>query len=111
MPDGEGYVVLDNLGGREEVRDARRRASVGAASTPYWGIDLARDIVLFSAFGMRVRLLRARRVGAAWSATSGLAAPHATRAATLFRDRWRGITIYGGKPLLLRNDGTTTLTN
>jgi hypothetical protein len=29
----------------------------------------------------------------------------------LFRDRWRGITFYGGKPLLLRNDGTTVRTN
>ena len=42
--------------------------------------------------------------------TSGLPA-RTNPSAVLFRDRWRGIAIYGGKPLLLRNDGTTTLTN
>jgi hypothetical protein len=44
------------------------------------------------------------------TATSGL--PSRTNpAATLFFDRWRGIVLYGGKPLLLRNDGSTQLTN
>jgi len=31
--------------------------------------------------------------------------------ASLFADRWRGVAVYGGAPLLLRNDGSTTLTN
>ena len=47
----------------------------------------------------RVRVLRARRAGAACRHQRPRAqAP--TRRRTLFRDRWRGMTIYGGKPLL-----------
>ena len=37
--------------------------------------------------------------------------PYILPASTLFADRWRAVGIYGGKPLLLRNDGATQLTN
>jgi hypothetical protein len=108
MPDGAGYVVLDRLGGVTKYGSALQGA-VGTGSTPYWGTDLGRDIVIVSAFNT----VYGYYVLDAWggvAATSGLAA-RANPAATLFRDRWRGIVIYGGKPMLLRNDGSTQLTN
>ncbi len=108
MPDGQGYLELDKHGGVAKFGSALQGA-VGAGSTPNWGVDLARDITIVSAF----KAAFGYYVLAAWgnvSATSGLAA-HTNPAATLFFDRWRGIAIYGGKPLLVRNDGTTQLTN
>jgi hypothetical protein len=82
---------------------------VGAGSTPYWGVDLGRDLLVLTAFGTAFGYY----VVDAWGGvanTSGVPA-RTNPAASLFRDRWRGIAVYGGKPLLLRNDGTTTLTN
>jgi hypothetical protein len=108
MPDGAGYLVLDSLGGVNKFGSATQGA-VGSGSTPYWGKDLARDLVVVSLFNTAFGYY----VSDAWggiSNTSGLAT-RTNPAATLFRDRWRGVMIYGGKPLLLRNDGTTTLTN
>src|SRR6478752_6927969 len=108
MPDGAGYVVLDNLGGVSKYGSALLGA-VGAGATPYWNVDLGRDITIVSVFGGAGGYY----VVDAWggvAGTSGLAKV-SNPAATLFRDRWRGISIYGGRPLLVRNDGTTQLTN
>ncbi len=108
MPDGQGYVVLDKLGGVNKFGSALQ-GPVGTGSTPYWGTDLGRDISIVSAFGGALGYY----VLDAWggvNGTSGLPA-RTNPAATLFRDRWRAIAIYGGKPLLLRNDGSTQLTN
>jgi hypothetical protein len=108
MPDGAGYLVLDKLGGVNKFGSALQGA-VGAGSTPYWGTDLGRDLTVVSAFGGALGYY----VVDAWggvNGTSGL--PVRTNpASTLFRDRWRSIVIYGGKPLLLRNDGSTQSTN
>jgi hypothetical protein len=108
MPDGQGYLVLDNLGGVNKYGSATQGV-IGAASTRYWGVDLARDLVLVSAFGTPYGYYVLDSFGNVFN-TSGLAA-RTNPSATVFRDRWRGITIYGGKPLVLRNDGTTTLTS
>ena len=108
MPDGQGYVELDKHGGVGKFGSALQGA-VGTGSTPNWGTDLGRDVVIFSAFSTAFGYY----VLDAWggvAATSGLG-PRTNPNATLFRDRWRGVVIYGGKPMLLRNDGTTTLTN
>jgi Mannosyl-glycoprotein endo-beta-N-acetylglucosaminidase len=108
MPDGAGYLVLDAYGGVNKYGSATTGA-VGSGSTPYWGTNLGRDLVLVSAFNVAFGYY----VLDAWGGvanTSGLPA-HTNPSATLFRDRWRGATIYGGKPLLLRNDGTTVLTD
>ena len=108
MPDGAGYLVLDAYGGVNKYGSATQGA-VGSGTTTYWGTDLGRDIFVVSAFGAAFGYY----VLDAWGGvlnTAGL--PAGTNpSATLFRDRWRGLTIYGGKPLLLRNDGTTVLTN
>jgi hypothetical protein len=108
MPDGAGYLVLDSLGGVNKYGSATQGA-VGTESTPYWGVDLGRDLLVLTAFGNAFGYY----VVDAWGGvanTSGVPA-RTNPNQTLFRDRWRGITVYGGKPLLLRNDGTTTLTN
>ena len=108
MPDGAGYLVLDNLGGISKYGSATQGA-VGSGTTPYWGTDLGRDVVVVSVFGTALGYY----VVDAWggiASTAGLPA-RTNPAATLFRDRWRGVMIYGGKPLLLRNDGTTVLSN
>ena len=108
MPDGAGYVVLDKFGGVNKFGSALQGV-IGSGSTPYWGTDLGRDLVLVSVFDIPLGYY----VLDAWggvSATSGLAA-RSNPASTLFRDRWRSVAIYGGKPLLLRNDGSTQLTN
>jgi hypothetical protein len=108
MPDGQGYLVLDNLGAVYKYGTATLGA-VGTGSTTYWGTDLGRDLVVVSVFGVAFGYY----VVDAWggiSTTTGLTA-RTNPAATIFRDRWRGVTIYGGKPLLLRNDGTTVLGN
>jgi hypothetical protein len=108
MPDGQGYIVLDKFGGVNKFGSALQ-GPVGTGSTPYWGTDLGRDITIVSAFGSALGYY----VLDAWGGVNGTAglATRTNPAATLFRDRWRGIAIYGGKPLLLRNDGSTQLTN
>ena len=106
MPDGAGYVVLDQLGGVSKYGSALL-GPVGSGSTPYWGGDLGRDITIVSAFGSAFGYY----VLDAWGGVAATRVwPARTNpAATVFRDRWRGIAIYGGKPLLLRNDGSTQL--
>jgi len=106
MPDGQGYVVLDKFGGVNKFGSATQ-GPVATGSTPYWGTDLGRDLTIVSLFGGALGYY----VVDAWggiAATKGLTA-RTNPAATLFRDRWRGVAIYGGKPLLLRNDGSTQL--
>ncbi len=108
MPDGLGYLVLDNYGGVSKYGSATTGA-VGTGATTYYGADLGRDLTLVTAFGVAFGYY----VVDAWgnvSNTAGVAAV-TNPSATLFKDRWRGIAIYGGKPLLLRNDGSTQLTN
>jgi hypothetical protein len=108
MPDGAGYLVLDKFGGVNKFGSALQGA-VGSGSTKYWGTDLARDLTLVSVFGGAMGYY----VLDAWGGvvgTSGLA-PRTNPSASTFFDRWRAIAMYGGKPLLLRNDGTTQLTS
>ena len=108
MPDGQGYVILDNFGGVFKYGSATLGA-VGSGATPYWGTDLGRKVVIVSVFGAALGFY----VLDAWggiSKTAGLPA-RTNPAQTIFRDRWRGFAFYGGKPLLLRNDGTTVLSN
>ncbi len=108
MPDGAGYLVLDKFGGVNKFGSALQGA-VGTGTTKYWGTDLGRDLVVVSVFNVALGYYVVDAWGGVF-ATSGL--PERTNpGATLFRDRWRGIAIYGGKPLLLRNDGSTQLTN
>jgi hypothetical protein len=108
MPDGAGYLVLDSLGGVNKYGSATL-GPVGTGTTKYWGTDLGRELVVVSLFGAGFGYY----VLDAWggiSSTPGLA-PRTNPAATIYRDRWRGFMIYGGKPLLLRNDGSTVLSN
>jgi hypothetical protein len=108
MPDGAGYLVLDGFGGVGKFGSATQGV-VGAGSTPTWGLDLGRDVALFSYLGTALGYY----VIDAWGGianTSGIPA-RTNPASTLFRDRWRSAGFYDGKPLLLRNDGTTTLSN
>ncbi len=107
MPDGQGYVVLDKFGFVHKWGTAMLGA-VGAGATKYFGVDIGRDIVIVSAYGVAFGYYVLDAFGGVFN-TSGLAA-RTNPSSVLFRDRWRGIAIYGGKPLLLRNDGTTTLT-
>jgi hypothetical protein len=108
MPDGAGYVVLDKFGGVNKFGSALQ-GPVGTQSTPYWGVDLGRDLTIVPFFSGALGYY----VVDAWGGvvgTSGLPA-RTNPSGTLFRDRWRGVAIYGGKPLLVRNDGSTQLTN
>jgi hypothetical protein len=108
MPDGAGYVVLDKLGGIFKFGSALL-GQVGAGSTPYWGADLGRDITIVSVYGTALGYY----VLDAWGGVAATAdlPKRSNPTATLFRDRWRAITIYGAKPLLLRNDGSTASSN
>jgi hypothetical protein len=108
MPDGAGYVVLDKFGGVTKYGSALQ-GPVGTNSTPVWNLDLGRDIVIVSGFGLTFGYY----VLDAWGTvheTSGLQ-PRTNPAGTLFADRWRGIVLFGANPLLLRNDGTTQPAN
>jgi Mannosyl-glycoprotein endo-beta-N-acetylglucosaminidase len=108
MPDGKGYLELDQHGGVAKFGSALE-GKVGAGSTPHWNFDMARDVTVLSVFGTAWGYY----VLDAWGSVFGTTdlTPRTNPASTLFRDRWRAVTIYGGKPLLLRNDGTTQLTN
>jgi hypothetical protein len=108
MPDGAGYLVLDYLGGVFKYGSALQ-GLVGAGSTKFFGTDLARDITISSVYGYALGY----EVLDAWGnvADSGVLGPRSNPAFTLFRDRWRGIAMYGTQMLLLRNDGTTQVTN
>jgi hypothetical protein len=99
-PDGLGYVVLDTLGGVWKYGSAAD-GLIGASSTPAFGMDVARDIVLVGPFGYYV----IDGWGGMWG-TQLLPARRNPRA-VLFADRWRGVTIIGGQPVGVRNDGTT----
>jgi hypothetical protein len=107
MPDGAGYVVLDNFGTVWKYGSATQ-GLVGAGQTKYFGSDLARDIVLVNAFGAAFGYY----VLDSWGNVQNTAlVPAVTNpSAVLFADRWRAATIVGGKPFLIRNDGTTVQT-
>jgi hypothetical protein len=104
MPDGAGFVVLDQFGGVQKFGSATT-GEVGAATTPNWGIDVGRDIVIFSAFGTAFGYY----VLDAWGGVSngGALPPRRNPAGQLFADRWRALTIVGGQPFLVKNDGAT----
>ena len=104
MPDGEGYLVLDAAGGVHKYGSALTGV-VGSATTPYFGIDVARDIVLFAAFGQAFGYYVLDGWGGVWN--GGLLPPRRNPRGQLFADRWRAITIVGGQPFLLKNDGAT----
>jgi hypothetical protein len=108
MPDGAGYLVLSNLGGVYKYGSALQ-GLVGSGSTPNWGTDLGRDITIPSFYGFAL----CYEVLDAWGGVhdSGVLGPRSNPAATVFRDRWRGIAMYGTQMLLLRNDGSTQVTN
>jgi hypothetical protein len=108
MPDGKGYVVLDKFGGVNKFGSATQ-GPIAAGSTPYWGTDLGRDLALVSVFGIALGYY----VVDGWGGINGTGslAARSNPTAAVYRDRWRGVAIYGGKPLLLRNDGSTQLTN
>ena len=108
MPDGEGYVILDKFGNVYKYGTATTGA-IGAGSTPAWGVDIARDIVILSGYGVAFGYYVVDAWGGVFN-TSGLPA-RTNPSSSLFRDRWRGVAIYGGRPLLVRNDGTTVWTN
>ena len=107
MPDGAGYMVLDKFGGTYKYGSATAGA-VGAGVTQPLGADLGRDIVIFGAYG------------AAWGyyvldswgnvQNTALVPAVVNPSSTLFADRWRSMTIVGGKPFLVRNDGLTAQT-
>jgi hypothetical protein len=104
MPDGAGYLVLDRFGGVWKYGSATLGA-VGAGATPNFGFDVARDIVVANAWIWPVGYYVVDGWGGVW-ATPGLA-PRGNPRAQLFVDRWRGVTVAGAVPLLVRNDGTT----
>ena len=108
MPDGAGYLVLDKFGGVDKFGSALLGA-VGTASTPC-GESTSVATSPSCRCSASARVLRARRLGRR-GRHQRPGAEDTNPASSLFRDRWRGIAIYGGKPLLLRNDGTTQLTN
>jgi hypothetical protein len=72
---------------------------IGAGSTPFFGVDVARDIVVFGGFGYYVL----DGWGGLW-ATQSLPTRRNPRG-VMFADRWRGVTIIGGQPVAIRNDG------
>ena len=104
MPDGAGIVVLDRYGRVHKFGSATTGA-VGAAVSPNWGIDVARDIVLFNVFGQSFGYYILDSWGGVWPGGS-LPARRNPRG-QLFADRWRGVAIWGGSPYMVRNDGST----
>ena len=104
MPDGAGYVVLDGLGTVYKYGSATT-GLVGSASTPPFAFDVARDLIIFSAWGAAYGYFVADAWGGVWS-TQQLPA-YSNPRAELFADRWRAVTILGGRPFMLRNDATT----
>jgi hypothetical protein len=107
MPDGAGYIVLDKFGGTYKYGSATTGA-VGAGVTQPLGADTGRDIVIFGAFGAAWGYYVLDAFGNVQN-TQGLPAV-VDPAAVPNADRWRSMTIFGGKPLLLRNDGITVQT-
>ena len=85
---------------------ARRRVRSVPASTPYWGIDLGRDIVLVHAFGQAFGYYVLDALGRC-SGTSG--APGAPQPARPRCSPTAGAASRStaASPSLLRNDGTT----
>lgn len=104
MPDGAGYLVLDTAGGVHKYGSAQTGV-VGSAATPYFGIDVARDVVLFTAFGNAYGYYVLDGWGGVWA--GGMLPPRRNPGGQLFADRWRGVAIRGGQPLVLKNDGAT----
>ncbi len=106
MPDGAGYVVLDGMGTVYEYGSATT-GLVGSGTTLHFDLDVARDIVIVSSSGTISGYFVADAWGGVWS-TQQLPAYRNPRA-QLFADRWRPVTVIGGKPFMVRNDGTTAV--
>lgn len=105
MPDGAGYLVLDRYGGVWKGGSAAQ-GTAATWSTPVWGVDVARDLTMVHGWGVAFGYYVHDGWGGVWS-TQGLPTWRNTRA-VLFADRWRGVAIVGGTPLVVRNDGSTT---
>jgi hypothetical protein len=107
MPDGAGYLVLDKFGGVSKYGSATQ-GLVGSGTTDTFTGDLGRDIVILTMYGFGVGYY----VLDAWGNvhnTQGV--PAVTNSSSLlYADRWRGITLVAGKPLVVRNDGITSQT-
>ena len=104
MPDGQGYVILDSHGGVWKYGSATL-GHVGSAATPHFGIDVARDIEIFAAFGQGYGYYVLDGWGGVWN--GGQLPPRRNPQGQLFADRWRSLTIIGGQPFVLKNDGAT----
>jgi hypothetical protein len=107
MPDGAGYVVLDNFGGVTKLGSATT-GLVGSGATTYYGQDAARDVLIVSAFGVAFGYYTLDSWGNVSNTASLPAVVNPTPSP--FADRWRSMAIVGGRPFLLRNDGTTVQT-
>ncbi|MFN8025890.1 MAG: glucosaminidase domain-containing protein [Acidimicrobiia bacterium] len=107
MPDGKGYVILDNWGTVWKYGSATQ-GLVGSGSTKFWGADFARDIVIVNVFGTGFGYYVLDSYGNVFNTASLPAVTNPL--AQLFADRWRSMTIVGGKPLVVRNDGITAQT-
>ena len=106
--DGAGYVILDRMGVVWKYGTATT-GPVGEGTTPYFGVDVARDIVLINAYGASFGYYVLDAYGGVHN-TALL--PAVTNPQYLSgADRWRSEAIWGGKPLLVKNDGSTAQTS
>jgi hypothetical protein len=109
MPDGAGFVVLDKTGAIDKVGSALQ-GTVGAGSTPVFGGDIARDVRIVDYYGYPLGYDVLDGWGGV-TGTSGLPA-RTNPAITMFVDRWRAMALApGGRPVVVKNDGSTQLTN
>ena len=107
-PDARGYVVLDFWGNVWKYGTATE-GNFGAAQTPIWYMaDNARDIQLSYWGEMGFGYYVVDSWGHVWA--GGLVAEVTSPGITVFADRARGITYRNGKPMVLRNDGSTFAT-
>ena len=107
MPDGLGYVVLDSWGHVWKYGSAAT-GWVGDAATPLWPFtDTARDIVISSWLGTGFGYYVLDSWGHVWN--GGLVNP-VDNPQMVPADRFRAVTYRNGKPLVLRNDGSTVAT-
>ena len=104
MPDGLGYVVLDKFGNVWKYGSATT-GLVGAAITPQFTSDAARDIKLIW-WGTTLGYYVLDGLG---GVHAGGSLPALSNPGFVWADRWRSMTVVDGKIMLLKNDGTTAL--
>jgi hypothetical protein len=109
MPGGAGFVVLDKTGAIDKVGSALE-GTVGAGTTPVFGGDIARDVKVVDYYGYPLGYYVLDGWGGV-TGTSGLPA-RTNPAITMYVDRWRGMALApGGRPVVVKNDGTTQQTS